>query len=438
MKKANLILAAALSAAFLFPPHWGGSGWGFAQNIGINVTGNPANAKSLLDIDAATMSPKAGLLIPRLTTAERNAITAPIPEPLLIYNTTTQCFEAWNQATLTWVAMSCIGCQLPGAFSATAATNIAQTAFDANWTASAAATTYYLDVSTVSTFATFVTGYNNLNVGNVTTYSVNTNLTCATTYYYRVRANNSCGTSSNSNTITVTTAACVWACGSLFTDVRDGKSYNTVLIGSQCWMAENLNYGTYAAVTNPQASGTKFCQNLSGVNDATCPFGGLYAWANLMNGSASCNGTAPPPDANAKCATPVQGLCPAGWHIPSHYEWTLLEKNAGSNPGAFPYDVTTSGVYLGTDEGGNLKQTGTTNWTTPNTGATNSTGFTGLPGGYSWSGAFSNVGTRGRFWSSTDNGGSYSWMRSLANNSAQVYRDQWDKANGFSCRCVKD
>src|SRR3990172_4116352 len=159
-------------------------------------------------------------------------------------------------------------------------------------------------------------------------------------------------------------------------DERNCKQYPIEKIGSQWWMTENLNYGTYVPVTSPQVSGTKFCQNLGGVNDATCPMGGLYEWANLMQGSATCNGTGAPP--NDECVTPVQGLCPAGWHIPSHYEWTTLEKNAGSNPGAFPYDITTNGS-LGTDEGGNLKQTGTTNWTSPNTGATNSGGFTALP-----------------------------------------------------------
>ena len=76
----------------------------------------------------------------------------------------------------------------------------------ANWAAVSGATTYYLDVSTVSTFASFVTGYNNLNVGNVTTYNVN-GLNCSATYYYRVRAGNACGYSGNSSTITYTSPA---------------------------------------------------------------------------------------------------------------------------------------------------------------------------------------------------------------------------------------
>ncbi len=87
---------------------------------------------------------------------------------------------------------------------ATAATNAGCTAFTANWNASANATDYYLDVSTSAVFASFVAGYNNLDVNNVTTYNV-TGLAALTTYYYRVRAGNSCGTSISSNVITTGT-----------------------------------------------------------------------------------------------------------------------------------------------------------------------------------------------------------------------------------------
>jgi len=161
----------------------------------------------LLDIDADGMNPKAGLLIPRMTTAERDAITSPIPESLLIYNTTTQCFEAWNNTTTSWVPIGCNSCQLPGSFLALVSTNIGATSIDANWTASQGTSTYYLDVSSDASFTNFVPGFNNLNVGNIISYNVN-GLSCGTTYYYRVRAANSCGTRGNSNTIMVTTSAC--------------------------------------------------------------------------------------------------------------------------------------------------------------------------------------------------------------------------------------
>ena len=92
----------------------------------------------------------------------------------------------------------------PNASVATVASNINCASFDANWGASIGATAYYLDVSTSASFSTFVSGYNNLNTGNVTTYSL-TGLTATTTYYYRIRASNGCSTSTNSNTIMVNT-----------------------------------------------------------------------------------------------------------------------------------------------------------------------------------------------------------------------------------------
>ncbi len=93
---------------------------------------------------------------------------------------------------------------IPDAPLATEATNITNESFTANWNASTGATKYYLDVSELSDFSTFVTGFNNLDVGNNTSYSV-TGLTATSDYYLRVRANNSAGTSVNSNSILATT-----------------------------------------------------------------------------------------------------------------------------------------------------------------------------------------------------------------------------------------
>ena len=94
----------------------------------------------------------------------------------------------------------------PAAPAANAASNVAYTSFDANWTASGGATIYYLDVSTSSSFGDFISGYNNRNVGNITSYSV-TGLNCNINYYYRVRASGACGASGNSGTINVITTA---------------------------------------------------------------------------------------------------------------------------------------------------------------------------------------------------------------------------------------
>ncbi len=114
---------------------------------------------------------------------------------------------------------------------------------------------------------------------------------------------------------------CSWNGSTSFTDSRDSKAYSQTQIGTQCWMAQNLDYGTYVPVATGQGGGgtQKYCY---GDNSANCTvYGGMYEWDEMMNGAASCNGTGAGQPA---CLTPVPGICPSGWHIPSHYEWTLL------------------------------------------------------------------------------------------------------------------
>lgn len=229
----------------------------------------------------------------------------------------------------------------------------------------------------------------------------------------------------NSQTVNFTFIACIDG---------NGNHYSVVRIGAQWWMAENLNAGTYAPITTPQVSGTKFCMDVTGQADPDCPMGGLYEFANLLQGSTPCNGTGAPP--NDKCASPIKGLCPTGWHIPSHYEWTTLEKNAGSNPGAFPYDMSTISL-LGTDEGGNLKKACTSYWWDPNAGATNSTGFSGLPGGDTWNGVFEDFGQSGYFWTSTEPL-FFAWVHALNYSLSVIGRSSYAVESGFSCRCIKD
>ncbi|MBA7527477.1 hypothetical protein ES705_19653 [subsurface metagenome] len=116
-------------------------------------------------------------------------------------------------------------------------------------------------------------------------------------------------------------------------------------------------------------------------------------------------------------------LCPTGWHVPTDSEWTILTDYLGG------YSVA----------GGKLKETGTTHWNSPNTGATNESGFTALPGGYRTnSGAFNNVGSNGNWWSSTESSSTYAWHRSMNYSSSNVYRDYSGKSYGFSVRCVRD
>ncbi len=234
----------------------------------------------------------------------------------------------------------------------------------------------------------------------------------------------------------INTVKAQFTCGDSLLDVRDGQKYATVLIGEQCWMAENLNIGTMISSTTGGQLQTdndtieKYCYDN---NTANCDiYGGLYEWDEMMQFNPTDNDT----------TGTTQGICPAGWHIPTHHEWTTLERaicTSGTCAPDFPYDFTTYG-WQGTDEGGKLKETGTIHWTSPNTGATNESGFTALPGasrGYS-DGSFDYLGNYATFWSATERAASNAWYRYLHYINADVCRYDHSKTNGRSVRCVKD
>jgi len=122
----------------------------------------------------------------------------------------------------------------------------------------------------------------------------------------------------------------------------------------------------------------------------------------------------------------VQGICPptGGWHLPTDVEWTTLTTYLGSESVA----------------GGEMKETGTTHWNSPNTGATNSSGFTGLPDGYRYiNGIFSEMSIVGYWWSSSEYNSSEAWVRNLYFTNTAVERSNHNKVqHGFSVRCIKD
>jgi uncharacterized protein (TIGR02145 family) len=210
------------------------------------------------------------------------------------------------------------------------------------------------------------------------------------------------------------------ACGDSLYDYRDGQYYQTVQIGAQCWMAENLNVGVKI---NSATGGTeqtdngiieKYCHN----NDISrcANYGGLYEWNEMMQ-YVSTEG--------------AQGICPPDWHIPANLEWSAL--------------IT----YLGglSVAGGKMKAIGTTGdsglWTPPNTGATNESGFTGLPGGVRYYGSgnsFGQLNNRGNFWSSSE----ASFDTTVARGRFLVYDSEsasefiGNKLLGYSVRCLKN
>jgi len=199
-----------------------------------------------------------------------------------------------------------------------------------------------------------------------------------------------------------------WQCGEPFVDPRDSRVYNTVQIGAQCWMAQNLNFGNRVNGNTLQTyneTPEKYCYN---DQEANCYiYGGLYQWDEMMQYSETPG---------------AQGICPEGWYIPDEAEWTWLTNFLGGSSSA----------------GGSMKEIGITHWSTPNTGASNSSGFTALPGGTrDLSGSFSNQNFFGNFWTSTGVDADLSTRRILAYNQAQISANNYSTESGLSVRCRK-
>jgi uncharacterized protein (TIGR02145 family) len=254
-----------------------------------------------------------------------------------------------------------------------------------------------------------------------------TGLDPGTTYYLRAYATNSQGTAYGEERTFATKTAPV-------TDV-DGNLYQTVQIGNQIWMAENLKVTHYANGTSiPLIENAMAWEMLVYTDRAYCwydnsttnrdQYGGLYNWPAAMNGAYSSNAN----------PSGVQGVCPDGWHIPSDEEWIELELYLGMSR----TEADGTG-WRGTDEGGKLKEAGTAHWASNNSGATNESGFTALPGGSrNLSGSFSNIGNYGNWWSSSESTATYARGRYLYFDHAGVYRNIFSKRSGFSVRCVRD
>ncbi|MFK5857053.1 MAG: FISUMP domain-containing protein [Bacteroidota bacterium] len=190
----------------------------------------------------------------------------------------------------------------------------------------------------------------------------------------------------------------------------EGNSYNTVLIGSQCWMAENINIGTRVDGSIDQTNNgiiEKYCYDDNPSNCDT--YGALYQWDEMMQ-YITTEGT--------------QGICPAGWHVPTNAEMILLSDYLGG----------------GSVAGGKMKEIGTSHWNSPNTGATNESGFYALPGGKrsDTNGAFLDFGNNGNWWSSTEGNSSIANRLFIYYNNAGLLYNYDSKLVGFSVRCLKD
>ncbi|MBN1998490.1 fibrobacter succinogenes major paralogous domain-containing protein [candidate division KSB1 bacterium] len=282
------------------------------------------------------------------------------------------------------------------------------------WSSVSGAASYQLVVDNSSDFSSPAIDQSNLTSSSYTSSSLSDG-----TYYWRVRAKDNNGNWSDWSSVWNFTISS-YQTGTV-TDI-DGNVYKTVKIGDQWWVAENLKVTHYRnGDPIPNVTGSSEWANLS--TGATCnydnnesyvsTYGRLYNWY-AVNDS--------------------RGLAPAGWHVPTDAEWKQLEMYLGMSQS----EADATG-WRGTDEGGKLKETGTGHWASPNTGATNESGFSALPGGYRFGGGtFYGIGFAAYFWSASSGSDDRAWYRSLSCSNSAVYRFGYSRRGGFSVRVVRD
>jgi uncharacterized protein (TIGR02145 family) len=240
-----------------------------------------------------------------------------------------------------------------------------------------------------------------------------TGLRAKTLYHFRVKAVNSMGTTYGRDTTFTTPGTggnkIIFNPDLIYDSVSDniGNTYKTVQIGTQTWMAENLKTTKYndgsaiPLVANGVAWSVLSTPGCCWYTNDSVSYGAMYNWY----------------------AVNTDKLCPSGWHVPSDIEWTILTSYLG-------------GQSIAANE---LKETGITHWQSPNAGGTNESGFTALPGGFrNYDGSFTSLRKDGYWWSSTESSTAYAYYRVLFYDSSNSEKDDSDKKDGFSVRCLKD
>lgn len=211
----------------------------------------------------------------------------------------------------------------------------------------------------------------------------------------------------------------------------DPQTYKSVTIGDQVWMVENLNEDKFRNGDPVPHAESDNAWNQAGLNNQP-------AWCYYNNDHA--NGEIFGKLYNYFAVVDPRGLAPEGWRIPSDADWSKLENHSGDQGVASVKQKEEQfGVVMDFVAGGKLKEAGTAHWLSPNTGATNETGFTALPGGCrDMTGSFQDVGDYGIWWSATQDTTSEAWNRRMHFINSSVHRYHQDKACGFSVRCVRD
>ena len=221
-------------------------------------------------------------------------------------------------------------------------------------------------------------------------------------------------------------------CGTTISDI-DGNSYNTVLIGAQCWTKENLRVRRYNNgrsilfdTTGGSGGSSTTWQNLKigahtiYAHDSTTTtpsnltkYGYLYNWYAAKGIYTTGDMT----------STDTLNICPSGWHVPTDAEWTTLTTELDGESVA----------------GGKMKSVGTAYWSSQSTGTDNSSGFSALPGGYrDDDGSFYDIRFGAFVWSATEDDNNFAWIRILSTSNSIVVRNNYNKSFGASVRCLRD
>ena len=472
---------------------WLSANYSIGQGVAINVTGAVPDASAILDVNSTAK----GLLIPQMTAAERDAIAAPA-NSLLIFNTTTICYEGYNLPTTTWVSFGCIGCTVPSSVTASAAPNPicvgstltltggATNATAWNWTGpnsytsilqsptiagitTAGAGVYTLAASntcgsvpastasvTVNAAPTTAAAGTDINPAcDVTTATLAGNavtppetglwtivgtgmITTPTSPTSGVTGLAAAGTATltwtisnapcaaSTDDVVITTTSCAYVCSGdgTFVDPRDGTTYGYVDISGRRWMCQNLAYlpSVFPVTAQSPAVPYYYVYDYNGTDVAAAKATANYTtYGVLYNWTATAN-----------------VICPTGWRVSSDVDWCTLENfsEGGTDPGC---NLTGN---RGTNPGANMKETGTTHWTThacqPGC-ATNTSGFTALPGGARYnSDEFYGVGDSGFWWTSVGINSTNAWYHSLSYATGSATRNSLSKAFGMSVRCIKN
>jgi uncharacterized protein (TIGR02145 family) len=232
-----------------------------------------------------------------------------------------------------------------------------------------------------------------------------------------------------SNECTATYDECLiefspFQCGELFTDHRNGKTYNTVMIGDYCWLADNMDIGEQIPLSQPANSYDnaiqKYCYDDDPLNCET--YGGLYIYGEAVQYQYS--------------QYRKQGICPLGWFVPLDEDWCNLTSSLDESVDCNATDWT------GTDAGGQMKKTGTNYWMSPNAGATNSSGFRAVGAGYGYRYSdddfeFLEFNQTARFWTTTVAPPQKFYIWNLGYDEARIKRTSvYSYYNANSVRCV--